>query len=692
MPTSSHRNKTVGNLNPLARLSNIWLPVLLATVTFLVYAPSLKSDFVYDANPEIFDEGFIPFLSNLPAVLSLKVLGMNLMLGTRPGQLLYLMLIAAICGRNPFGYHLCSNLLHAANVALLFVLLRRLIAAEPPGLDQNRAWKIQLATVAITLIFALHPIAVEPTSAIGFSSDLLVTFFTLLALLAATAFDASNLKSAWFAGTIGTLSAFAAVTCKESGIATALLLIVYWFLFRRQEPRRPWLCFLGAATAVTAVFLTARFVFAPPNQVQLSYLGGSFPHVFLIQPRLWVFMMGQLLWPAHLSADYTLQNMSALTSPLALVILLAVILLQAWLASKSRLAALGVAIYWLGLVAVSNFIPLNRILGDRFYYLPLTGVAMQILALILMTLGSPTRFWLAVAPLFAALLPLTFLTLTRQQVFANGYNLWNDTVQVSPFSSTAWNGLGVAFDQQGQPGPALARYQKALEVDPNNGHVYNGIGVTLDHQGQLDQAMVRYQKALELDPNNAYARNNVGWALVRKGQLDEAIAQFQKTLQTDPDFALAQSNLGVALYRQGRVDDAIAQFQKAVKINPAFAEAHFNLGLALKTKGQMDEVVDEYQKAVAIDPSYTEAHYNLGTTFLRIGQVDQALAEFRKVVAIDPTFTAVHTNLGIALAQKGQLDEAIAQFQEAIRLHPDDTDAQKDLAKAQAMVTPGINH
>lgn len=88
-------------------------------MTFLVYWPSLNSDLVYDAREEILQEGFITSLSNLPAVLSLKVLGMHLILGNPPGQLLYMMLIASICGREPFGYHLCNNLLHAANVALL---------------------------------------------------------------------------------------------------------------------------------------------------------------------------------------------------------------------------------------------------------------------------------------------------------------------------------------------------------------------------------------------------------------------------------------------------------------------------------------------------------------------------------------------------------------------------------------------
>ena len=113
------------------------IPLALAAVTFLAYGPSLGSDFIYDARKEILEEGFITSLSNLPAVLSLQVLGMNIMLEDRPGQLLYMMLNAAVWGREPFGYHLCSNLLHATNVALLFV---RVAPLDRDG-NQRPGWR-----------------------------------------------------------------------------------------------------------------------------------------------------------------------------------------------------------------------------------------------------------------------------------------------------------------------------------------------------------------------------------------------------------------------------------------------------------------------------------------------------------------------------------------------------------------------
>ncbi len=598
-------------LNFQVLLLRAWIPLLLAAVTFLVYWPSLGSGFVYDANIEIIDEGFITSLSNLPDVLSLKVLGMNLTLGARPGQMLYLMLNAAIWGKEPFGYHLSSNLLHAANVALLFVLLRRLIATELTGLGKSDVLKVQLAMAAVTLIFALHPIAVESVAEISFSSSLLVTFFTLLALLAATAFRPEHFQSAIRMGSLGVFCAFAAVTSKESGVTTALLLTAYWFLFRRKETKLPWLLFLGSALAVTVAFLAARFVMAPPGQEPLSYLGGSFSQVFLIQPRLWVFMMGKLFWPTQFSVDYTLENASGISTSVALTILAVVILLQGWLAWKSRIGALGVATFWLGLTTVSNFIPLYHPLADRFYYMPLAGVTMQLLALLLMTLKSQRVFLVAVIPCFVALLPLTFLTVTREAVFANDFVLWTDTLQVSPLSETAHHGFGLALMQK----------------------------------GQVDEAITHYQKALEIRPDIAEVHSNLGLAFMQKRQVDEAVIQFQKALDINPHIARFYNNLGIALAQKGQVDEAITQFQKALEIDPNLAETHSNLGTLFAQKGQMDEAMSEFQKALAIDSNNADARNNLGNIFFQKGEVDEAISQFQEVLRSNPNDLNAQKNL-----------------------------------------------
>jgi tetratricopeptide (TPR) repeat protein len=560
--------------------ADIWAPLGLALATFLIYLPSLSSDFVYDARMEILEEGFITSLANLPDVLSLKVLGMNLMLADRPGQLLYMMLIGAVSGENPWGYHLGSNLLHAANVALLYALLLRLVSAEIKMPDRPEALKIRLAVGAVTLIFALHPMAVESVAEVSYSSAPLVTLFTLLALLAATAFRPENSRAGWVAAVSGTFFILAAVASKESGVAASMLVIVYWFLFRRKDSRGPWLYFLGAVMAATAAFLAARFLLAPPGRDVYRYVGGSFSEAFLVQPRAWVFMMGKLLWPVGLSADYTLENIDGISTTLALGILAVVVLAQAWVAWKSRIGALGFACYWLGLATVSNFVPIHRFLADRFYYLPLTGVAMQLLALLLMTLGSRSGFWIALGICAVGIMPLTALTLIRQDVFTNEFTLWSDTVHASPFSSIAHNDLGNQFRLQGREDEARTEFQKAVDIDPDYFKAQNNLANILFQLGHGAEAIGHYQKALEINPAFVEAMVNLGIVLSKQGKLDEAIVQYQKALEIRPDNVNARNNLAIALWQKGRLGEAVAQFEEVLRERPDDIEVMNNLAKA----------------------------------------------------------------------------------------------------------------
>jgi tetratricopeptide (TPR) repeat protein len=663
--------------------SGPWWPFVLAVITFLVYVPSLHSDFVSDARLEI-NEGFVTSLSNLPKVFSLRVLGMHLLLSDRPGEMFYLMVNAALWGKTPFGYHLSSILLHAANVFLLAALLRRLAAAEGTGMVGRDLLRVQFALAMATLVFALHPMATESVAEVSFSSSLLVTFFTLLALLAATAFRPNKRRTALVAGGAGVLCAFAAILTKESGIAVALLLTVYWFLFRRGEAKGPWVLFLGAALAATAVVMATIFLFAVSQQMRLEYLGGSFGEVFLIQPQLWVFMMGQLLWPVNLAADYTLADMHLPPTPVALAILLVVAGLQGWLGCRSRIGALGVAVYWLGLVTVSNFLPLFCILADRFYYLPLVGVAMQLAALFLQILRSRWGYRLAVGAALAALPFLTVLTVTREAVFATEVSLWTDTLKKSPHSSLAHCNWGLALFNQGCLDEAIAEFEEAVRIDPKNSNACVCIGFIDVFRRQLDQAIVQFQRALEIDPKNGDAHCYMGIALYQLGRLDDGVEQFHEALAIDPDDASAHTNLGLALDQQGETEQAIAQFQAALEIDPNSVQAHYEFGNALARRGRQDEAMEQFEKVVQIKPDHFEAHTNLGVILLHKGLFDQAIGQFKLALQLHPDSSDSHDNLGVALIQKGDVPGAIAQFEEALRLKPDSESARINLVKAQA--------
>ena len=152
-------------LDPLA--ARPWLVWLMTAAVFL---PAVRCGFVN------WDDGKYVFQN--PIVLrGLTLDGIRhacsdvIFCNWAPLTVLSYQLDATLFGTAPWGFHLSSVLLHATSVALLCVCLCRMTGAVWPS-------------VAVALVFGLHPLRVESVAWIAERKDVLSVFFLMLALLA----------------------------------------------------------------------------------------------------------------------------------------------------------------------------------------------------------------------------------------------------------------------------------------------------------------------------------------------------------------------------------------------------------------------------------------------------------------------------------------------------------------------------
>ena len=272
---------------------------LVAAATFLVFMPALRGGFIYDSRMQVLTDPFLHDAANWPAVLSGRVLGMDVLDFNRPAMLASLMLDAAIWGKNPFGYHLTSVLLHVLNVVLVWLLLDRLLVGRT-GASGPDAGLLTPAVIG-AFVFAVHPIVTETVCEPSYREDLLVATFTLAALVIALAIAPSRAPAqsrdataesasgtAWrVAACVG--CAFLAVASKESGVVLPPLMLVAWGLFGQKAPRRFWELAIGGTALVVVAFLAARFLLEPAESRIFGKpipLGGSLGAALAIQPRI----------------------------------------------------------------------------------------------------------------------------------------------------------------------------------------------------------------------------------------------------------------------------------------------------------------------------------------------------------------------------------------------------------------------
>src|SRR5207302_9667887 len=158
-----------------------WLvPVLVALVTFTAFWPALQNQFVdWDDSKN--------FLDNLHyrglAGTHLRWMWTTFHMGHyAPLTWMTLGLDHVLWGMNPLGYHLTNLLLHAANAAVFFFVVRRILTLALPS-PSERGHALAVSAGFAALVFAIHPLRVESVAWVTERRDVLSGLFYLSAIL-----------------------------------------------------------------------------------------------------------------------------------------------------------------------------------------------------------------------------------------------------------------------------------------------------------------------------------------------------------------------------------------------------------------------------------------------------------------------------------------------------------------------------
>jgi len=469
--------------------------VLLALAAVALYLPTLGYDFVYDSATQVGIDDFIHQPRHFLDVLSLRVLGMDILDFNRPVNLFTLLVDSLLWDKNPAGYRLTHLLLHGATVLLLARWLRILT---------GQLWPALLAA----LLFAVHPLHCETVVEVGYREDLLATFFLLAGLNAAAAFQPGEKGKTWAPALLTVACLFFAAASKESGIAGPPLLVVFWLLFRRNQSRRAWGLLVAAATAAVGIFYTLRFALEPkPSLIFTSQPQAIAPagiDWLLVQAKIWSAELLRIVWPTHLCADYGPYNLRNIDGTWALVGILTLGIVQAVLWMWNRKTALASALFWAALLPASNLIPIYHPMADRYLYTPLAGVAL-LLALALAGLRPGAARAFATAAMLAAVVALAALTLRQQTAWKDDVTLWRATAQENPVSFNAWLGQGYACLDRGNPTEAIEFFQRASSLaNEKNAESFAGMALAFEALKQPRQAAEKLALATKLD--SRYAR------------------------------------------------------------------------------------------------------------------------------------------------------------------------------------------
>jgi tetratricopeptide (TPR) repeat protein len=633
---------------------------------------------------------------------------------------------------NPIGYHITNICCHAWSTLLVYLIAYAL------------ARNLLIAYLS-SIFFAVHPIHVEAVTWLSGRRDVLSVAFALVSFYSFLRFlqkfqktedrrqetegseqetestkqemntlptthcllpTAYRLLPTAFFYLLSLLLFTLGLLTKPSVVVLPLLLVLYDVCFLppiHQKWRRVlyYVPFFLVAFGFTRVFVSLS---RASGVAKASYHGGEAYITLLTMLRVFAEYIFMLIVPRNLSLTYGIRLVFSVWDRsflIAAVVLTSIVGLTILAWKRSKFVFFGICWFFIGLIPVSNIIPIAIIKADRYLYLPSVGFCLSISWLIARgwtflkeckpCFALSKRFltggyWLMVAILVFS---YALLTIQRNRDWKDSQTLWTATLETTPDSPIALNNLGLIYAEQGMYDKAIALYEHLLDTYPNQDkveQVYGNLASAYAREQMFDQAIDYYQKSLETNPEYEDAYLGLGRLSMELGQYEQAAGIYRQALELHPQSEAIYNQLGNLSFVQGKYDEAIVSYQKALKLNHFYIEAYNGLGLSYAGKGDLRNALATYQQALRIDPESSVIRNSLGSLYMEQGEVEKAVREFQESLRRDPKNVEVRNNLGVLFLRTGRYKEALREFMTSLTFQPENPKVLSNLGTAYAHV------
>jgi hypothetical protein len=374
-----------------------------------------------------------------------------------PVQIVSYMLDYTFWGLKPFGFLLANLFYHFLSAVLLYFILVRL-----------GFWK--WGALLGTLLFLVHPVQVESVAWGAQRKNLLAMLFYLLAFHAWLNYRNQTGARAWKWYVSAVVFCVLSLLSKSVAIIFPLMLILYDMMhppyrlrFRDHADKIP---FLVAAFAVGIITVIIQGSEASGGRA--GYPDNALIVLPMTMLPVLTGYLRMLVWPdpSSLCAIYTIPTKYRIDWEIvfAFAVLVSLIGIGVWLYRKSRSGFFWYSLFFIGLLPVSQIIPIVTRMNDRYLYFPMLGIAGLICYIsseFRDRIQSDVFKKVAVSCSIVVVVMLSLLSHVRGRVWKDTITLFSDMTAKVPNQYITWDGLAEGYRAAGDLEKALQYYEMA---------------------------------------------------------------------------------------------------------------------------------------------------------------------------------------------------------------------------------------
>jgi len=531
--------KTASKSKPKADYSRLY-PILLVIMVFVLYGTTLHNQYLKmdDTDLIVDNEVFIKHLKNIPQAFRQSCFEIPGHLTDnksyyRPLLIVSFMIDAQVHGaRGSVTFHFMNILYHLLACLLLYYLLLKL------GVNP-------LSALALSLLFAVHPVNIHAVAWIPGRNDILLTIFALLSLHGLIDYYKKGDQKYLY---LHFIAYAAALFTKESGVILLALYFTFMWLWMRD------LAFYKRKWFIPVIYLaiTAIWYLAMTSALKgMEKIGGGDPIVNVVihnMPYMLLYI-GKILLPFNLNVMPGVDTMAIVLGCLSILGLAYIIL------KIKDIRKLLFCLFWFFIFLAPTLLVPELPAYEHRDYLPLIGLIVGISqAGFFKNFSFKNRNLLYI--LVGVTLVFIIIVFTRLPVYANRFTFWTDGTEGTPFAASADVNVGQLyqdmFDNDPDMNPAQKKEtlknagdwnHKALLVDSTTLRGNNNYGAYLYLSGHPDDALPYFLKEIKYHPTNDDPYKNVGIYYKDKGEPQKSVWYWEKLIQMNRFYLTAYEEL-----------------------------------------------------------------------------------------------------------------------------------------------------